>query len=256
MTSEYLSSYLDNAESDIIRLTAKLLAKPEREIALALSLAYRQKGACHFFLSGQTHVFFNCLHHSAASYLFFLQNSRLEDKVTSESAPFFDAINCGLWDCADEMARHSRTSCNFDYEYEDDFLYIFFLTNHFFNNDSDSQEICKNILADYEKVIEGTSDTRIGICRAFLKNNSAQFNEHFGQFLIERSERIEKMIDSEAIGEDIWSWSRYFSTEGLSLLKLAELKSFKLSTNYSQIPEALRDHPMVQFSSDIWKKID
>lgn len=256
MTSEYLSSYLENAEFDIRRLTSKLLKKSERETALGLSLAYRQKGACHFFLTGQTQIIFDCLHRSAAGYLYFLKNSEIDDKVTSESAPFFDAINCELWDCAAGMTEHSRTTCNFDYEYEDDFLYISFLTNYFFNKKSDSQAICKKILADYEQVLQGSSDTRLDICTAFMKDDSDQFTEYYEQFLIERSEKIEKMIESEAIGEDIWSWSRYFSTEGLALLKLAGLKSFQLSTNYSQIPESLREHPDLHFNPDAWKKID
>ena len=87
-----------------------------------------------------------------------------------------------------------------------------------------------------------------------FEKNTDDFTEYFEQFLVERAANIERMIEREVIGEEIWSWSRYVSNEGLALLTLAELLEFQLDSSYSQVPEALRKHPKIDFNPNLWRE--
>lgn len=255
MSSEFLSSYIGNAADDIRLYSKKLRQRATYEFASETSFYYRQRGSCHFFYTGEVNLFFDCMHKGAGSYLYFLINGEEADKRTADNDAFFDAINAGLWDCAKLMAVNSRTTCNFDYEYEDDFLYSYFLTYFFFLENHNDRTTSTQLLKQYEKILDGQTDSRFLLCTAFLENNNNDFLEHFEQFLSDRQQNIETMIEREVIGEEVWSWSRYFSNEGLALLKLAETLGFRLDNNYSQIPEILRTHPKVAFDVDLWKSL-
>lgn len=254
MSSEFLSSYIGNAESRVKRTTATLLKAPNCEVASENSFYHRQKGTCDFLRTGQVGTFFDCMHKSAGSYLYFLIEGNDVDKQTSDNNAFFDAVIAGLWECTKLMAQHARGTCNFDYEYEDDFLYNHFLLTYFFKKEKNKNDVCTQILADYKKVLNGESDVRFLLCKAFFERNTDDFTECFEQFLIERAGNIERMIEREVMGEEVWSWARYVSNEGLALLKLAEVLGFELDSHYSQIPEILRVHPDVDFNPNLWKE--
>lgn len=256
MSSEFLSSYISNAEYDLKRSIPKLLQQADKENALNVGLYFRQKGTCDFLRTGRTRVFFDCLHRSSSSYLYFLQKANNAQKQTSASDSFFDAIICGFWDCAKLMAENSRQSFNSDCEYEDDFLYYHFLMSYFFGDVKKASDVGTKILADYERVLNGQRNDRFLLCKAILENDEKGFLEVFEHFLVARSESVDRMIEREAIGEDEWSWSKYVSHEGLALLKLAERLQFKLGSDYSQIPEVLRQHPEVGFDPNLWKQVN
>jgi hypothetical protein len=149
-----------------------------------------------------------------------------------------------------EMAKYSRSTCNFDCEYEDDFLYTHFLLSYYFQ-----AEDGQRILSNYESVLDGDDDIRFDLCKSFLDKDSETFNDKFGEYLVERDEKMIKMISRETIGEDIWSWSKCISMEGLAFLKLASLLNFKTDTNYKQIPEGLRYLPENEFNPNLWQLI-
>ena len=250
MSSEFLDSYIENSASDIEETVPELLQKVDFDTAIELSFYYRQNASCQYLLTGNTTAFVDNMHRSAGSFLYFLQTSKEQDKRTSENEPYFDAIVGGFMKTVGQMAKYSRSSCNFDYEYEDDFLYTHFLLSYFFR-EADGQKI----LSDYEAVLEGDDDVRFDLCKSFFEKDPDMFNDKFEQFLVERDENMIKMISRETVGEDIWSWSKYISMEGLALLKLASLLNFKTNTNYKQIPEGLRYLPETEFNSNLWQSI-
>lgn len=253
MSSEYLDSYIENSESDIEETIPKLVMKPDFDTAIELSLFYRQHGTCKFLLTGNTAVFVDCMHRSTGSFLYFLINGSDDNKRTSENEPYFDAVVGGCLEGAKQLARHARSSCNFDYEYEDDFLFTHFLLSFFLKGEKIGEFDCKKILIDYENLLNGKSDIRLELCKAFHNNDAHTFNESLSQFLDEREKKIDTMIEREAISEDIWSWSKYVSVEGLALLKFASMMNFKTYRNYSQCPEALRILPQINFNPGLWR---
>lgn len=256
MSSEFLSSYISNAEYDLKRSIPKLIQRAEQDIASKVGFYFRQKGTCDFLRTGRVSVIFDCLHRSAGSHLYFLQKADDVHKQTSASDSFFDAIICGLWDCAKLIAENSRQSFNSDCEYEDDYLYFHFLMAYFFGDNIKASDVGTKILADYERVLNGQHDDRFLLCKTFLEKDEKGFLEVFEHFLEARSESIDRMIEREAIGEDEWSWSKYVSHEGLALLKLAERLQFKLGSGYSQVPEVLRRHPNLSFNPNLWMQMN
>jgi hypothetical protein len=253
VSSEYLTSYIENSAGLLKYRTPELLKTPTFKIADLLCFSFRQNGSCEFLLTGDSKVYFDSLHKSAGCYLYFLKNGDESEKRTSINTPFFDAITAGLYDGVMEMSKYARKTWNDDCEYEDDFLYTHFLLNYFFPQ---SEAInCEQILTDYETVLAGDSDTRFDLCKSFFEKDPELFNESFVRFLDERKQEVSEAIDRERIGEDEWSWTKYISVEGLALLKLAQLLNFKTGQNYLQIPELLRDPKPVAFKPDYWQSV-
>jgi len=206
MSSEYLSSYLENSAPDIEEAVPELLEKVIfTKGGGELGFFFRQNGSCHYLLSGSTTRFVEAMQGSVGSYLYYLQKGKDDDKRTSENEAYFDAIVGGLMSAVSEMAKYSRKSWNSDVEYEDDFLYTHFILSYFFRRESAEKTDCTQILTNYEQVLDGDNDVRFDICRSFYDSDSVLFNDSFEQFLIEREEKMDQMIRREVIGEDIWS---------------------------------------------------
>jgi hypothetical protein len=252
VSSPHLADYVDNAEFGIRRATSKLSSEPSLEVALQNSFFHRQKGVCEFLRTGRPARFFDSMQRSAGSFLHFVTHAPAAEKLDSETEPLFDAINGGFWDCARAIAQHARAEWDRNAEYEDDFLYARFLHSHFFGEAADDAA-GEQILDAYENVLEGATDTRLDLCRAFHDEDEAAFGATLSVFLDERAERLEASVERETIGEDVWSWSRYFCSEGLALLKLAEHKRFTVGKSLSQVPEALRRHPEIEFDPELWR---
>lgn len=251
MASEYLSSYIENSGERAEDTVPELIKKPSHELAVENCFHYRQHAGSSFLHTGNTTTFFECMHRSAGCFLYMLKNEMEAEKRSSENEPLFDAVCAGLLDAAGEIAEYSRASCNFDYEYEDDFLYFHFIATYFFRREAVVD--CETILKKYEEVLDGDLSTRLDICTSFFKKDPDMFRDSFDQFLNEREELINQQIEGETIGEEEWAWSKYISVEALALLKLATLLNFKTETNYRQAPESLRHPPKLKFDPDLWR---
>jgi len=55
--------------------------------------------------------------------------------------------------------------------------------------------------------------------------------------------------------EESWSWLRYFSSEGLALLKLADRVGLAVGTEYLHVSEGLRANPTFAFDPDAWRRL-
>src|SRR5262245_36792036 len=81
----------------------------------------RRKGICSLFLEGLPQLLHRDLQRSGAAFLHVLISASDAEKVTSDAAPFYDAVACGDFDTARGISRHSRNTWNPNEEYEDDF---------------------------------------------------------------------------------------------------------------------------------------
>ena len=164
MSSEYLSSYIDNSGERAEKAVQNLLKGPDYDLTIENCFHYRQHGACTFLHTGNALKFFECMQRSAGCYLHMLKFEKDDEKRTSEAEPFFDALSAGLSDAAGEIAKLSRQSCNFDYEYEDDFLYVHFLMSLFFRQDVVDDKALKALLERYGEVLGDDLSARFDIC--------------------------------------------------------------------------------------------
>jgi hypothetical protein len=251
MSSAYLPQYVANAELYLDRMVPSLSGRRLGwEGVQELCTAYRQRAACWLLLRGTARPFQMDLMRSSGAFLHHLKEAGDDQKVTSHAKPFFDALGAGCWDCAAEIARHSRMRWSPDAEYEEDFLYVSLLMKRFFLG-ADLQA-CEAILERIEEVIEGGSRLRLDLCRALLARDTAKVDEGVRALLDERSATVEGMIARGTLPEELWSWLRYFASEGLAILRLAAREGISLRGPYPGVPEVARTAPDLAFAPDAW----
>jgi hypothetical protein len=252
MYSQYLPVIMSNAVLDAAEMLPKVINGDVtlREM-LSFCQHYRIKGICLLFLEGTPETLYMELHNSAHAFLYFLKNKDDADKATSMAAPFFDALAANDLQCAREIAQNSRQTWNNEEEYEDDFLYVFFLMKHFFLNGQNFE--CKALLDRFESVLEGASDVKFDLCRAFLDNEETAFEEALVRFLEQWGERYKWLISRDAIPQEVAATEANLNVEGLALLRLAETKGFETQENYLFIPSVARKDVSIVFEPNSWK---
>ena len=255
MSSVFLADFIDNAQDDLqLLIPAALKGELDFRGLQVLCGRFRQRGACTFFLAGNSEAFFVNAMQSGGAYSALLGSIPDAQKVTSQATPFYDAVGCGFWECAGNIARLSRAEWNPDKEYEDDFLFVMFLMKHFFLGADENE--ARALLERHESVAEGKDEAHRAVCRSFLDRDSDVFDQALRDLLQQRAERVEAMVARNAMPEEHWSWLRYFSSEGFALLKLADRSGLRTATDYLHVSEALRHVPeSLVFDPEAWKDL-
>lgn len=254
MSSGYLADFIDNAEDGLeILIPAATRGELDGRGIHKLCDRYRQRGACTFLLTGEAAPFFVNAMQSAGAYLSWLRRAEESQKVTSWARPFYDAVGGAFWDCARSIAEASRTTWNGSREYEEDFLFMAFLMKLFFLGAGEGE--CRALIASHEKVTEGADEAHRNVCLALLEKDAALFDRSLRELLQARSDRVEAMIEREAIPEESWAWLRYFSLEGLALLKLADRSGLPVGTDYLHVSERLRKGAGFAFDPEAWRQL-
>ena len=220
---------------------------------MKLTDTLRSHGALSFFKSGVPDLLFARASQSASTYLEYLLNADEGKKVLSKSDAFYDAIVSDNIPCAKAIAENSPTSFNPKYEYEEDFLFIHFLMQHFFMSADD--EKCQETIEGHLEVSEGGDEELRDIASSFLTNDSKLFNQGLSIYLQKRSDDIEARISREAISEDRWAWERYYSVQGLALIRLADRKGMDVDSGYLHISDSLRRLPSLDHSKLTWRSL-
>ena len=91
MSSEYLSSYIDNSGEREEETVEDLLKGPDYDLTIENCFHYRQHGACTFLHMGKIMKYFECMQRSTGCYLHMLKFEKDDEKRTSAAEPFFDA---------------------------------------------------------------------------------------------------------------------------------------------------------------------
>lgn len=251
MSSEYLSDFIENAELDLdLLIPGGMRGELDFDGVQKLCDRFRQRGVCGFLLSGEGEPFFVNAMQSAGAYVACTKRIDDSQKVTSDARPFYDSVGCGFWDCARTIARSSRTTWNPAKEYEDDFLFVTFLMKHFFLDAGDAE--CRALISEHERVAEGKDQVHRDVCLAFLEKDGALLDESLREILATRAQRVEAMVGRNAIPEEHWSWLRYFSSEGLALVKLADRAELPIGSDYLHVSEILREGPTFEFTANAW----
>lgn len=255
MSSPYLADYIENAKDDLeVYLPAALRGELDFKGLLQMCFRFRQRGVCSFLLDGDPRPLFTNLMQSAGVCMAVLPTLDDAQKVTSHTKPFYDAIAGGFWDAAAHIARASRSTWNRSKEYEDDFLFVWFLMQHFFLGAPEAD--CRAIVAAHEAAAEGEDQAHRDVCLALLEKDAPRFDAALRKLVDERAATVEGLVEREAMPEEAWSWLRYFSLEGLALVKLADRAALPIARSYLHISEALRPNPTFPFDPNAWRRID
>ncbi len=254
MNGMFLSVAVDNANFMIPRGLVALSRGPlPRQEIHQICTTFRQRGVASLFLEGVADAYWANAMQSASVFLMELRRTADEAKVTSFARPLFDAVSAGYWDAAREIARLSRTTWNPDYEYEDDFLYVYFWIEVVL--EAPAVEI-EATLDRYEQVLEGKADVRLDICRALHGRDDNAFDAALRALLAQRQVDVNGMVTRRAIADDAAVWLQHFALEGVALLHLAERMGLHPGQGYLHCPDALRAASPFAYDPNAWMRAD
>jgi len=253
MGSAYLNDFIENAEEDLdIILPPALRGELDFSGLQRLCERFRRRGVCNYLLTGNPTAFSFNMMQSAGAALAVLPEIDEAQKVGSQAKPLYDAIGGGFWDAAAVLARLNRTTWNQTREYEDDFLFVTFLVKHFFMNASEGE--CRQIIVEHERAAEGQDAEHRDICVAFLEKDGQRFHNALNKILATRAAKVEALVEQDVLAEEDWSWLRYFSLEGLALLRLADCIGLSTGTDYLHVSEGLRRANVPPFDPNAWRR--
>jgi len=207
---------------------------------LAFCRMYRRMGACKFFTSGLPDQLFADLSRSARAFAYFLEAAEDAAKLTSLSEPFFDAVACGDSDAEQAIARHSRSSWNEGEEYEDDFLYVWFLMSRF--TLLAPPETLDSILTRWKRALEGGEDPRLELCRAIMVRDQKLFDTSLAQIIADQERKLSEKARTDQLSPDDAPTLAKLWVELLALLQLAERTGLGTNEQFDLAPSGVR-HP-------------
>lgn len=254
MASKFLSVFIGNALGDNeVLLPAVLSGRGGLKESLRFCQNFRIAGIGSLLMSGTSARFHECLHASARAFVHFATSAPEAQKLTSRAEPFFDAIACEDTEAARSLAHLSRRVADRNREYEEDFLFVRFLMDHFFLGTSASEG--QSLLDRYERVLEGSADTRLEVCRALLAADGARFDEALTRMMEEREVRFQKLHDKESVAEEILATEGYVSVEGLALVRLAISNGLHPREDFLFIPSLAREQVRLHHHPDSWRHL-
>ncbi|WP_163991486.1 Imm49 family immunity protein [Pyxidicoccus caerfyrddinensis] len=254
MASKFLPVFIGNALGDNEELLPAFTAgKGGLKEALRFCQNFRIAGIGSLLMSGTAARFHECLHASARAFVQFASAAPEAQKLTSRAEPFFDAVACGDTEAARELARLLPRAADKNREYEEDFLFVRFLMDHFFLGRDASEG--RDLLERYEKVLEGSEDPRLAVCHALLAVDGAGFDDALTRMMNAREVRFGKLRDKEALEPEVLETEGYVSIEGLALVRLAVSKGLQPLEDVLFIPSVAREQVRLRYRADIWKQL-
>lgn len=254
MSSIYLPVFHSNAAFDAAEILPRLLRMHiTAEAALAFCRACRVRGIAGLFLDGVPEPLHRELCRSGRAMLSALGRMDEEQKATASLFPFFDAIAACDFDCARGIAQLSRATWNQNEEYEDDFLYVRVLMNHFFLGADPTEHDA--LVSRWETVIGRASDVRLDASRALWTRAAPDFEYALVRMLAGEKARYGRLRRSDALAPEIAATEGHFSVEGVALVRLARRLGLSTGSNYWGVPSiALKEFSPV-FSGDTWQSL-
>lgn len=252
MSSRELPIVRANADFQLAQMVPVLAAGEARRGWFAIVCrAFRRRGISSLFLEGAPRMLLADLQRSGAAFVEFLKGAADADKITSQSPPFFDAVACEDWATAREIARYSRPTWNVAEEYEDDFLYVWFLLKAFFLDSYEAE--LSTLLAQYEAVLEGAADLRLDVCRALSRQDAAGFEAALDALLVRHRDRYQQARDEDRMTEEEWATDGQLSVEALALIRLAERRGLPVQNGYRFVPSLALARSAETSDPESWK---
>jgi hypothetical protein len=211
----------------------------------------RRRGLCSLFLEGVPQYLLADLQRSGAAFLYGLRSARDDEKVTGDAGPFFDAVGCHDVGTARQIALVSRDTWNEQEEYEDDFLYVYFLMKKFFLNASEDE--VRPLLQRFESLALTGGDPRFDICSSFMDGDYIRFEKAFEALIRNYDSYYRAGVNRDEILEEEWSTEGQFFTEGLAVLRLAAMSGFPIEDNYLYVPSIAIASRATNLDPDSWR---
>jgi hypothetical protein len=254
MTSQFLPIFVKNALAENQELVPQVLsARCTLDTVLTFCRNFRIAGIGDLFLTASPRTLHTRLHQSSRAFAHFLSRADDDRKRTSKALPFFDAIAGADVEGAALIALHSRRTWAQGEEYEEDFLFVEFLMQHFFLRASPADS--KALLTRYAKALQDAEDVRLALCQALLDKDEEAFGQALELFLSQREDHYEKLAEKESVADEARFTEGMLSVEGLALVRLAEARGLTTEEDYLHIPSIARERPPGGLPPDSWRRV-
>ena len=257
--SSLLEAVIDNTRYKLPTLVHRYAGNPALQAhePHALATLFRCLGVSRMFTEGVVEPLFIAQMQSAGVYLHGLRRLTDEQKVTSRSSAWWDAIGGEYWEAASEIARNSRATPNLTWEHEDDFLYVYFLMTRYFLS-RDPQPAVKqgqlDLLTRWEQVLNGAFDPRLDLCKALVVVDADAFLSALLQVADARDVDVRQKAARGTLTDEDAAWFLPFWGEGLALLRLAERDGLSVADTCPMVPEIARSKNPLPFDVQAWTR--
>lgn len=254
MASQFLPVYRENTLYYIEEFISGLGSlKLNWDSAQEISKLYRMLAISSLLLVDDERAFFLNLNNSAYAFLYIGEKLKPHDIVVSKSGAFFDAVACRNDDTARRIARLCPVTHKPDMEYEDDFIFVYFLMKKYYL-DAPPEELV-TMIARYEELLKGDHDPNLEMCKALQSGDAERFNESLCELIEKRAAYYRKVIDDESISPEDAAIEARLYVEGLALLNLAEKSGMQIREEYAYIPDKLRAQAVTTTNAEDWKTL-
>ncbi|WP_434388721.1 hypothetical protein [Melittangium boletus] len=255
LPSEFLPVFVHNALGDATEmLPAVRVGKVPWRKMLEFCEHLRIAGIGSLFLEGTSEGLLRRLSQSGRAFGHFLASVPEASKRTSQCAPFFDSVAADDFEGAAQVARHASRKWVQGVEYEEDFLFVELLMQHFFLGADLAR--CQALLARYEQTLQGADDVRWGICKALLEADAKAFDAGLEIFLSECNDRLKRQVKRELLLPEAATTVGQLSVEGLALVRLAERKGLPTQEDYLHVPSIAREPFPGAVQPDSWQHLN
>lgn len=211
--------------------------------------SFRRRAIADFLLECRVEALYLGLHKSAAAFAHHLTTvASDEQKETSKSQPLFDAIACADWATALAIAKASRATRNMALEYEEDFLYVWFVVQYL------KEEPFDVLRAIVERLGEIVVDRQpqLDVCQALLARDAGGFGDALERMIdAHRARWADRLAAGLASDEEVAVEAPLF-IEGMALLRLGERAGFPAISDYPLIPSLAMSDRIPAYAPDDW----
>ena len=212
---------------------------------------FRQVGVCRLLADGTADALFLSQQQAASGYLFRLPSLDPEDLSTSMAGVFWDAVGGQYWDAAQAIAQASRPTWNPKREYEEDFLFVWFLMSRYFLGASPDEQ--QALLTRWEQVIQDALSPQLDLCRALVAQTPKDVIDALVRLTEERAEDVARDIDKGVLAYDAAAWIRPYWNQGLALVRLLERDQFVVPPMLLQVPDVVRTPCTYPYNPAAWR---
>lgn len=202
---------------------------------------HRANAACCVLLDGDSEAFAAELARSAGVRAHYLRRCAAESGhrdlhlAVSNGPGFFDALAARAFPLATEIAALSPEAWAEDAEYEDDYCFYRFF-HLYIRQDPGLHGQLGDLLARFERALEGQPSAGLAICHALLELNQDAFDEAFEDLLDERTAELEQDATLTFNDPIVYHAKRKVFTLGLGVLNVADRAGLRTLPEYRYCP--------------------
>jgi hypothetical protein len=219
-------------------------------------------GICNLLLYADPDRFYENLVRSGHTRRYFLRKSRDEGNLDdfrlaiSRWDSFLDVVACGHFQLARDIVALSASHWISGGEYEDDFLYRYFLHNFISPPDPQRDARLHESLTRWKAWLSGQPSARLNCCAALLAREPTAFDESFDGLVAHRQAEIAKQRKMELAADIGFEPRSQVFVEGLALLRMAQAIGLILRADYPMCPAIARAAASKPFPADIFPEIE